>query len=163
MDTGRARVEELSMKQPAYEKPEGSDAGVLLTAEEAVVEIEVANPELLLSDAELLIVEDEPLSAEELLTEEDGLLAAEEEILDAGVELLSVEEGMLTVEAKDELLLTTEDELEGVPEGDVAEGTDAEDVLNDWLWLALSEEALLELVCDEAEDIGETKETSELD
>jgi hypothetical protein len=124
MDTGRARVEELSMKQPAYEKPEGSDAGVLLTAEEAVVEIEVANPELLLSDAELLIVEDEPLSAEELLTEEDGLLAAEEEILDAGVELLSVEEGMLTVEAKDELLLTTEDELEGVPEGDVAEGTD---------------------------------------
>jgi hypothetical protein len=102
------------MKQPAYEKPEGRDAAVLLTAEETVVETEVANPELLLSDAELLIVEDE-------------LLTAEEELLDPGDELLSEEDG---------------------------EEAAVEDVADAWLWLALSEEALLELICDETEEAG---------
>jgi hypothetical protein len=110
------------MKQPAYEKPEGRDAAVLLAAEEAVAETEVANPELLLSDAELLIVEDELLTVEELMTVED-------ELLDAGDELLGEEEG----------------------------------VLDAWLWLALSEEVLLELVCDEAEETEGTEEAGELD
>jgi hypothetical protein len=121
METGSARVEP-SMKQPAYEKPEGRDAAVLLAAEEAVAETEVANPELLLSDAELLIVEDELLTVEELMTVED-------ELLDAGDELLGEEEG----------------------------------VLDAWLWLALSEEVLLELVCDEAEETEGTEEAGELD
>jgi hypothetical protein len=121
METGSARVEP-SMKQPAYEKPEGRDAAVLLAAEEAVAETEVANPELLLSNAELLIVEDELLTAEELMTVED-------ELLDAGDELLGEEEG----------------------------------VLDAWLWLALSEEILLELVCDEAEETEGTEEAGELD
>jgi hypothetical protein len=124
------------MKQPAYEKPEGRDAAVLLAAEEAVAETEVANPELLLSDAELLIVEDELLTAEELMTVEDELLDAGEELLDAGDELL---------DAGDELL--------GEEEG----------VLDAWLWLALSEEVLLELVCDEAEETEGTEEAGELD
>jgi hypothetical protein len=110
------------MKQPAYEKPEGRDAAVLLAAEEAVAETEVATPALLLSDAELLIVEDELLTAEELMTVED-------ELLDAGDELLGEEEG----------------------------------VLDAWLWLALSEEVLLELVCDEAEETEGTEEAGELD
>jgi hypothetical protein len=117
------------MKQPAYEKPEGRDAAVLLAAEEAVAETEVANPELLLSDAELLIVEDELLTAEELMTVEDELLDAGDELLDAGDELLGEEEG----------------------------------VLDAWLWLALSEEVLLELVCDEAEETEGTEEAGELD
>jgi hypothetical protein len=128
IETGSARVEP-SMKQPAYEKPEGRDAAVLLAAEEAAAETEVANPELLLSDAELLIVEDELLTTEKLLT-------VEAELLEAGDELLGVG-----------------DELDANVEG----------VLDAWLWLALSEEALLELVCDEAEEAEGTEETGELD
>jgi hypothetical protein len=136
METGSARVEP-SMKQPAYEKPEGRDAAVLLTAEEAVVETEVANPELLLSDAELLIVEDELLSAEELLT-------AEDEPLDAGDELLGEEdETVLEADVAEPELLLDGAELMGVEDELDA---DVEGVLDVWLWLALSEEALLELV-----------------
>jgi hypothetical protein len=159
------------MKQPAYEKPEGRDAAALLTAEEVVVETEVANPELLLSDAELLIVEDELLSAEELLIVEDGLPTAEEllnvedEPLDAEDELLGEEdEAVLDADVADpELMLESAELLEAEGELLIVEETDVEGVLDSWLWLALSEEALLELPCDEAEETEDTEEASTLD
>jgi hypothetical protein len=153
------------MKQPAYEKPEGRDAAALLTVEEAVVETEVANPELLLSDAELLIVEDG------LLIVEDGLLTAEElltvdaELLDPGDELLGEEdEAVLDADVADpEPMLESAELLEAEDELLIVEETDVEGVLDAWLWLTLSEEALLELPCDEAEETEDPEEARTLD
>jgi hypothetical protein len=157
MEIGSARVEP-SMKQPAYEMPEGRDAAVLLTAEEAVVETEVANPELLLSEAELLIVEDGLTTAEELLI-------VDAELIDAGDELLGEEdEAMLDADVADpELMLDGAELLEAEEELLIVEETEVEGVLDAWFWLALSEEALLELVCDETEETEEPEEARTLD
>ena len=111
--TGSARLEELSMKQPAYEKPEGSDAAELLTEEdEAVVE--------LLTAVERVVAEEVVTGADELLgvlvldadaVDSEVLLAAEE-LLDDEEEIAVLETDEVDSEVLEELLDDDEEEEE---------------------------------------------------
>ena len=132
------------MKQPAYEKPEGSDAAELLTVdEETVVELLVDE---LLTKVERVVGEEAEVDDSELLTGADELLNDEEE------------EVVLEVDELSSVLLLLDTEEDSVLEADVVAWelllddtsvvdwevaderlSDDADELDVWLWVSLAE------------------------
>jgi hypothetical protein len=157
-------LEELSMKQPAYEKPEGSDAAELLTEEdEAVVE--------LLTAVERVVAEEVVTGADELL----GVLvldagAVDSEVLLAVEELLDDEEDVAVLETDEvdsevlEELLDDEEEEVVVLETEVV---NSELLLLLLLLLLLDEEEESELLLEDADvvdwEVDDEKLSDEVD
>lgn len=95
------------MKQPAYEKPEGSDAAELLTVdEETVVELLVDE---LLTRVERVVGEEAEVDDSEVLTGADELLDDEEE------------EVVLEADELSSVLLLLDTEEDSVLEADVVD------------------------------------------
>ena len=132
------------MKQPAYEKPEGSDAAELLTVdEETVVELLVDE---LLTKVERVVGEEAEVDDSEVLTGADELLDDEEEevVLEAD-ELGSV---LLLLDTEEDSVLEADvvawelllDDT-SVVDWEVADErlSDDADELDVWLWVSLAE------------------------
>jgi hypothetical protein len=129
--TGSARAEELSIKQPAYEKPEGRDAAVLTVEDEAIVELLTAVESVV---AELVSVDE----LDELLSDEEEALVLRIDELDSELLLLLVteEDPVLEVVAVVSVLLL--DVTDGVDWEVADERLSVEvDVLVVWLWVTL--------------------------